>query len=545
MKISISLRTSGEFIVEHQGKQLDFRAIKSVEQKEFDIFKEINEYWASCGIDKQNAIFAAYEEIHSVFAEFLHLGGDLEVTDFLPQLRPKVAKLFEYHKQEDIYTWYRHHSNIGIPSGIPDAYNEAEGRPGTRDQTYDRADYERLIVLSISIRCMIPVWGEFIVRTEGVIGNDRKEYWAMTLLRESNIEHSPAMARLRRYIDAMVARAPINFSVSLKVMSIQNFNDWMLGLVAVRRLTRGDLRVGNANTNLAAFIYGFLRMKLEGMAGALGEVKPKNPISSTGDGENNLSDLEGFRIKQKVSSGDVAIPPEYLRLSMNAVLDDQPLQVITLPVGYDPLTGEPVMVELKPFIQLISPTQDISHLVKQAERQTKYLNSEIINDPQLLLCGYLINDFISISSIPHLNKSDAQRLLAFCAATMWSYKQRDLACLILNQYRTPILQEKMARPADVRSRVNKDLTEQLKLIFPFVRPGRGGKPQDAGAVFAAIDSLVEMIGDRDLHYNLPPPWAREMGVTNGAIYRAPAGIRNILADFIYRVNTVPTGQALY
>ena len=545
MKISINFRTSGDLVVEHQGKTLEWRPIKSVEQKEFDIFKEINEYWMSCGIDKQNAIFAAYQEIHAVFAEFLLLGTDMDVVDLLPRLRPKIAKLFEYHKQEDVYKWYRDYSGIGVPSGIPDVFNEAEGRPGTRDQTYDRADYERLIVLSVSIRCVVPVWGEFILRTEGVIGNHLKEYWALTLLRESNIMTSPAMARLRRYIDAMVSRTQIDLGVSLKVTSVHNFNEWMLGLTAVRRLTRGDLRVGNSNTNLAAFIYGFLRMKLEGLAGTIGDVKDKKPISSTGDGENNLSDLEGFRIKQAVPAGDVAIAPEFLRLAMNAVLNDGPYNSVTMPLDFFK-DGQPQtrMVELKPFVQLLNPVQFIGPLVKQAFTQTRTLNTEIIENAQLLLCGYLVHDYISIMSIPYMRKTDAQRLIAFCAATMWSYKQYDLACLMMAIYRLPANQDRMVRPSDHRARVSKETSELLKENFPYIRPGRGGKPQDSG-VFEAIDKVVNMIKDRDAYYNLPSAWAKEIGVANGTIYHAPVNIRTLLADFILRVNTIPKELPLY
>lgn len=547
MKLFVNLQTTGDLVIEHRGQRLEYRAIKSVEQKDFDIFKEINEYWAACTPEKQDAIFQAYKDVHAVFTEYVHLGLDFDISELLPRLRPLIANLFEYHKQEDIHNWYKYNSNIGIPSNIPDTYNESEGRPGTRDQTYDKADYERLIVLSVSIRCMIPVWGEFIIRTENELGNQLKEYWALTLLRESNVMNCLAMVRLRRYIDAMISRAPIDLGVSLKVTSIHNFNDWMLGLTAVRRLTRGDLRIGVGNTNLAAFIYGFLRMKLEGMNGQIGEVKDKKPISSTGDGENNLSDLEGFRIKETVPTGDVMMPPEYLRWQMNLVLDEIALEATVIPFQLDLfglLTGHSSTV-LEPLPKLLHPAADIRPLIKQAYHQTRYLSSEIIEDPQLLLCGFLLSDHISVRAIPHMNKSDVQRLIAFSAATFWAYKQKDLACLVLSLYRHPLIEEKMARPADHYARISKDYAEQLKENFPFVRPGRGGKPQDSGSVLLAIELIVDGIKERDLHYNLPTPWERELGVKNGAVYHAPTKIRDLLADFIIRMNTVKAGQPLY
>lgn len=534
MKIYVNLQNPGDLTVEHAGRKLDWRAIKSVEQKEFDIFKEINEYWSHCDIEKQENIFKCFQNVHAVFSEFLHAGLGFDDSELLRKLRPLIADLFEHHKQEDVYNWYRHYSGIGIPSNIPVVYDESEGRPGTRDQTYDRADYERLIVLSVSIRCMIPIWGEFIIRTENSLDNQLKEYWALSLLRDSNIMQSSAMARLRRYIEAMVARAPIELGVPLKVTSTENFNDLLLGLTAVRRLTRGDLRTGQTSANLAAFIYGFLRMKLEGASNSIGEVKVKTPVSSTGDGENNLSDLEGFKIKQAVPTGDTLIAPEYLRLNMENVLDGNPSQHSSFEQYVE-----------TPLIKLLNPNQDISGLVKQAYSQTRYLKSEVIEDGQLLLCGFLMSDYISVRSIPYMNKSDVQRLIAFCAATMWSYGQKDLACLIINIQRVPILSEKIARAADVRSRINKDLNELLKKQFPYIRPGRGGKPQDSGAVFNAIEQIVDMLKDRDIHFNLPNTWARELGVTNGAMYQVPTNIRNILGEFILRLNTRSPGQALY
>jgi hypothetical protein len=319
----------------------------------------------------------------------------------------------------------------------------------------------------------------------------------------------------------------------------------MLGLTAVRRLTRGDLRVGIANTNLAAFIYGFLRMKLDGMDGSIGEVKDKKPISSSGDGENNLSDLEGFRIKQAVPAGDVAVAPEYLRLAMMAITDDTPQVPVDLPQKYNHQTGELEFVTKKPFIQLLNPNQNITTLVKQAYSQTRFLNTEIIEDPQLLLCGFLVHDHISIRSIPYMNKSDVARLIAFCAATLWSYKQKDLAILILAIYRAPISHEMIPRAGDIRHRISKDLSETIRQLFPYTRPTRGSKTQDTDTVFSAIEQIVDMIKDRDLYYNLPISWAREVGITNGSPYNVPPNIRNILADFIIRINSVPSGSPLY
>lgn len=534
MKIYVNLQNPGDLTVEHAGRKLDWRAIKSVEQKEFDIFKEINEYWAHCGVDKQESIFNCFKNVHAVFSEFLHAGVGFDDSELLRRLRPLIAALFEHHKQEDVYSWYRHYSGIGIPSNIPSVYDESEGRPGTRDQTYDRADYERLIVLSVSIRCMIPIWGEFIIRTENILGNQLKEYWALSLLRDSDVMNCSAMARLRRYIEAMVARAPIELGIPLKVTSSENFNDLLLGLTAVRRLTRGDLRTGQTSANLAAFIYGFLRMKLEGASNSIGEVKVKTPVSSTGDGENNLSDLEGFKIKQAVPTGDTLIAPEYLRINMDNVLDGNPVNQSTF--------TEHVQI---PLIKLLNPRDDITSLVKQAYVQTRYLKSEVIEDNQLLLCGFLMSDYISVRAIPYMNKSDVQRLIAFCAATMWSYGQKDLACLMINIQRVPILSGNIARAADVRSRISKDLNELLKKQFPFIRPGRGGKPQDSGAVFNAIDQIVDMMKEHDIHYNLPTSWAKELGVTNGAMYQVPTNIRNILGEFILRLNTRTPNQPLY
>ncbi len=562
MRLFINSQT-GDLVIEHLGKKLEWRAIKSVEQKEFDIFKEINEYWKFCDIDKQNKIFDIYQRIHAIFSEYIHQNVTIDVSETIPQLRPVVAELFEQHKQEDVFNWYRYHSGIAMPTSIPALYDESEGRSRTRDQTYDRPDYERLIVLSVSIRCMIPIWGEFIIRTEGVVGNHLKEYWAMTLLHDANIMSCAAMVRLRRYIDAMVERASIDLSVSLKITSVENFNDWMLSLTAVRRLTRGDLRVGAANTNLAAFIYGFLKMKLEGMKNAAGEVKIKKPISASTEGENNLSDLEGFKIKQAVTTDAVQIGPEYLKRNMEYVLTGgycdtlhtpDRLQLLARELGMSPAELSAVtmgsfskqpFVETQPLIKYLNPVYDISELVKQAYDQTRYLESETIEDCQLLLCGFLMSNYISIRSIPHMNKTDVQRLIAFSAATMWSYKQKDLACMMLNVYRVPILSDNMIRPADVRSRITKENAESLRKIFPYVRPGRGGKPADSGAVFSDIESIVDMMKERDIHYNLPKQWCAELGIVNGSIYHAPTNIRNILAEYILRINHKQELQPLY
>jgi len=122
----------------------------------YDVFEEINRFWDDLPEDVQDRIFNIYKAIHQSY--------DLpynkqELTEFLTD---RATELLDIHNLQLVNDWLTFRSGITPPETYVEDYVYSVDNPTTRDKTYTRNDYRELISLSLCLRCMIPIWGEYI-----------------------------------------------------------------------------------------------------------------------------------------------------------------------------------------------------------------------------------------------------------------------------------------------------------------------------------------------------------------------------------------------
>ena len=131
----------------------------------FDIFEQINGYWARLPQANQDKIFVIYKRIREVFDQFY------DTNELTMALYTLVRDLYEEHDLVAIRHWIDFYSNLSVPSSVEEKFSGEQDSSKTRERTYLKEDYMWLVTLSVAIRVMIPIWGEFISRTG-------KEAWA-------------------------------------------------------------------------------------------------------------------------------------------------------------------------------------------------------------------------------------------------------------------------------------------------------------------------------------------------------------------------------
>ena len=148
---------------------------KGFVNNEYDVFEHINAYWVL--LEKQNKqivdkIFNLYKQIRIMFDE------TWDRNQLTQQLYQLVADLLDQHDLSDVQHWVLFHSDILFPDAtiLKTDYVTSPDRPGTREQTYLKEDYVKLISMAVVLRTMIPIWGEFIGRTRSEAGTTFKEY---------------------------------------------------------------------------------------------------------------------------------------------------------------------------------------------------------------------------------------------------------------------------------------------------------------------------------------------------------------------------------
>lgn len=493
-----------EVILEHKGVQIGWNMAlfdKASFNGEFDIFEQINGYWGHLSMDIQDKIFDVYQRIKDVFDSVW------ENNELTRQLYKLIAELYEHHQLTDIKFWISFRSNIVVPHGLREEFKESHETPGTRERTYLKADYEWLVALSVALRPMVPVWGEFINRTRKDAGTVFKEYYAFQLLAYSNIYNAEPMERLRVYVEHSLPAEKSKAAAIFGGISSEDFPMWVLGLVVVRRLSIGDVRGTDPGTTLVSFIYKYIGQKVKGHDNNfIGMVKDKQVEGQGQEGENNLSKLEGYKIKQEIPAGDIAIIEHCAKKPME-------------------------------LARRLCPEIDEKLVKESIDAVFATLQSHKIFVPQMTIVQWVVARVLPPRGMLHLKKTTVLTVMGVVQAILWHKQHYELAALM-----TAIEQdnddEMQLGGTDSRARIPKDILEQLEALYPFSRRPTG-KQRNVKRVNPAVETIDELskgFGQHDWRLTLPSSWVEQVtGNKNNRRYSVPHDIKIKLATIVIQI----------
>ena len=448
----------------------------------------------------QNKIFDTYKKIKNAYDSIW------DINELTRTLYALVEELYDQHLLEDMHHWLTFHGNIILPNGLRSTFKESYETPGTRERTYLEEDYRWLLTLSVALRVMIPVWGEFIARTKKETGTVFKEYYAYQLLAYSSIAKSEPMERLSVYVKNSIPEEKSRSAAVLGGLSSEDFPTWVLGLVVVRRLCIGDVRGLDPNYMLVTVIYKFIGQKVKGHDNNfIGVVKEKIQEGQNADGENNLSKLEGYKVKQEIPAGDIAIINYYLQ-DTNAIA-----------------------LKLCPDIDL--------NLVNLSLANAATLETEQIWKHQVVLVQWVLKPVIPPKGLLHINKQSILKVIGLVQALLWHKGHHELAALV-SAIKQPSTDELMLGGGDGRARITKDQIEQLDILFPFSRKpvGKQKVVKRLNPATEAIESVDKMLSEHDWRLTLPPAMcARITGSENNTRYSTPYNTKILLADLAIKL----------
>lgn len=273
-------------------------------------FDPINQYWATRSTLQQESIWQLFVQIHGVLARIC------DAVPLLTTLQPLIADLYAEHKIEDIDHWFAFNSmthNIQIPTQFEEEYVYSDEKPGNREKTYTRQDYVRLVALAIALRPMIPIWGEFLNSTKRETGTNYKEKYAYGLLAKTKLIDSVAIEKLRIYLSGnLKADRPMEAAILAGVGS-EDYVSWLLSALLVNRICIGDVRGIEGYPHLVITSYKYIEPYIRSVNGVgFGDVVRAKEFG-TGDGDQEPSRLESFKIRDEHAQGDISIYDVYLR----------------------------------------------------------------------------------------------------------------------------------------------------------------------------------------------------------------------------------------
>jgi hypothetical protein len=489
--------------IEHNGIKLFWNIssfIKGNFTPTYDPCDHINKFWEKLEPFKQQKIFDIFAKIRDVFED------NHETVPLIQILQPLMKGLYEEHTLDNISRWLAFYvTDVLIPDNIKVDYIQDDEKPGSREKTYTRSDYESLVTMTVAMRLMIPIWGEFIYRTKNETGTEFKEYYAFQLLAQTPLMHCAAMEKMKIYVDSNIQLDKSMATAIYRGIGTEDYPNWLLSAVLVNRICMGDITGVNPMKHLITVVWNFLNNKING-TGTFGEMI-RNKEFKSGDSsssDDNASRLESYKLKQDVAIGEIEI--------LNTFMDD-PINVATL---------------LKPNINL----QLLEKFLTAAEQ----LQNEQLWEPQVILAQWVMKPVLSPRGMVHLSKKKVINALAITQTVLWENGHRELACLI-TAIASDNSKELQMSSIGTGAKIPDAIKEEINFYYPFnkIMPTKlKTKPNNVALV--AIDSVANKFTQRDWIITAPNEFASIItGSKSHRRYGVPHDIKILLARLVVEI----------
>ncbi len=486
----------GSKSLEFDADEFDTTRIRSVSNP----FAEINAFWATFEVSRQEAIFSLYEEIHDI------VKSHTDVMTLTMHLSPLVSALWDAHPIEEAKEWTMMGGKIQIPTNLKVVYDPKD----IEDQTYLRHEYISLVALALLTRVMVPIWGEFMARTKNETGQ-LKEFSAFGLMSLSSVLEGEAMERLRVYLNFPIQdNKDNNQAATLAGLGSDDLPDWVLAKVIICRMCVSELSANPIKGNIISTIHSYVKQILKDSPRQFDGKVLKKPLDKiNADSEDNNSILDKFLMKQKNSIGTSSAYLVYM---------EDPYK---LAMAVDPSLP---MDKLNQCMEVMERDQSGPMAVGRIHRNHQWL------------CQMVMDNVVPARAIEDsIERPTMVRAMAVTQAILWHWGFELLAGLATA---VPIRTDGMLFMSESRNRIPTDVMRRLDELYPYMcsfgRTKTQTKGQNVGVRAATL--ITEELSGKGWQLNVPTellksiPWADQ-----SARLMIPANCLEIVARFIIRV----------
>lgn len=449
-----------EAVINHKGQSLSFLIngiIRNSVIYEFDVFQYLNEYWATLPEAKLDHIFGLYTQARNAYNTIVNKS---QLNNTLNKL---CVELTDMHDFDMVYEWVIYKSDIKIPEIFENEYKYDYDKQGSREQTYIRSDYTKLITLIIILKTMIPIWGEHMEQGKDDSGNMFKEYYSFQLLHGSRVSNSASIEKLFIYVRSAIGPKKENSSTIIEGISSEDYPYWILSQVIIHRLCVGDIRGLDPKANIITYLYKYISQKNQSAENNNERsIKEKSRSEYDGDMGDKISSLERYKVKHDISIGEIVELTYSIR-------------------------------DLRSIAFKLSPNMT-EELFQSSQTTCKKLLDHDLKMPQLNILRWVFKPVISSKGVLYLDKSTIVGCLGVLEAVLYSTGFEFLA-MLSTSYVTFEENNIYLSSTDSRARIPKEHVAQLDNIYPYQSTIGGKKTgyKKVNPAIQAIDSTVEQL----------------------------------------------------
>lgn len=446
-------------IVSHLDKTLTF-SISCYRRNrftaDFNVFSQINQYWADQPPEIQQKIFDIYTQIFNAFDDVY------TKQSFKEYLQEKVIELLSFHNLESVQEWIAFRStDIKLPVSIPTEFVADIDRNLSIGKTYIASDYRRLTAFSMVLRCLIPIWGEYIFSIKQNTNDSFKEMLAFQLADKVFNTDVPVVNKLLDYIENSIGPTDAIRPIGIfKGIPTSDYPRWLLALITIHCLSVGDIRGSNPDAHLVTYIHMYISGKLS-PKDDLGDSKIKDKEISEEQSDDNqakASALERYKVKANISIGDV-VELEYF------------------------------LSNILKMANYLAPGIDGIEVMSAIARMKEYGCKPAI--PQITLLRWVFKSIVMPSSILYMPELLVKQLMGAAEAVLW-HRGHHYLSILLTCHPITSETEMVVSPVDSKMRIPEPLIEQLDKLYPYRRNQNNKRmpSKDTNLAMESIDVLT-------------------------------------------------------
>lgn len=461
------------------------------------IFKEVNEFWASKPEKVQAEIFQAYEDI---FACLTTPDDSENQNERLKELVAIIYKHFTVKDAEDIVNGL----NLTYPSTMTEDY----GSEGDNGRTHRRSDYHRLVQLAIRLRPMLPIFGHYIRTFLDQPGTQYRESNAVSLLNGTDVLKVQAVEKLISFMEVTLKNFQHQNSTILNGLGTSELPYWLVAKALFRRVAPGEIHSVDDVSSIITNVYNFVvKSTLDSVPRNFGGTKAKTRTAEGGGkSDENISLLESIRIREQVPGGRKVVVNVYSRT------------ILAIAVRVDSTIPH--------------------HMVHECCQLTGERIARDVHPVQEKLARWVLSRGCPPSHYDLLQREGVYRYIGAAQALLWHWGYLELAALM---EAVPQQETTLAPMASlwVRNSLSKERLEKLRERYPHTLPltRRDQNPDEAIVGVAGVTELAREIYSEEWALDKDSRFYDKVDHNeHGYIILSP-GFRNILADLLLEVSS--------
>lgn len=519
MKATVSF-VSSKVIISHKDKvPLEF-SISMFGKDSFisdgiELFYYITEYWQSLSEEAQDKIYDLYLQFQEVMDVVRDKDEQIQLIESI------TTELMKFHKLDHLKSWVISNPQLCIPKVIPDVCVEDIDKNITRDRTIIKVDYLEILVLSLAMRAMVPIWGEYSPTIRKDAGNSHKEIYAYDLLKNTEYYFCKATDIIERYINAIVKEDKHNPNILNQGISSEDYARINMCTIAVRKLSVYDISGRAHIPDLIKLIYKSVVSKLQNIDRDYeSSIRDKN--------EENKKEIKGLSEEKKLSVW------ERVR-----IVFDQDIGT-TVELNHAARSYEVIITKL-------GLLGDIP-LVEKCVTSALSLKGKPLEEPQYTILKWVMRDALIPRGIMYIETEDTVlTLLGIAQAKLWMEGHKYLS-ILSTCYMHTNSEGMLIAPPTPRDHVPKDIKDKISQVYPCrertVDKKDSGK--ETNLTLQSIDNLTNILS----RYIWKPTASQDMldEIFNGRVTRVPIrssikiDLANLVLDIGHRWSFIKTSN---